>query len=159
MTRFSLALAVLLFSAHHAIAAPPAACGLMAIETASQAYGSTLKAGVEQALPMGGQQCTFYHEGQGRLEFSFIDEVQLQNTFRTNSSGFLKMMQQSVTGKNIEAIPSLGDFSSYAFNGIDTYTLTTIYHGKVIYLNSVLSKNPGLKASLVQTMRQTMQKF
>jgi len=161
MTRlalFSLALAGVLLSSHSAVAAPTKACDYMTVQTASQAFGAPLQAGREESLPMSAQQCVF-QRANASLTFGVTDVSAMAAAFQTSTAAVIKIIEQKDPAVKTETIPSLGEWNSYVFNGLTTYTLKVLYHGKVLDLDCDGSKNPDLKAALVQAMRQTMQKF
>jgi len=161
MTRLSLsslAIAGLLLCAHSAVAAPFKSCDYMTVQTASQAFGSALQAGKEQSMPMNSQQCVFERAGaQASLTFGVMDVNAVAAAMHTTPAAVLPMLQHS-EGK-AETIPSLGEWNSYVFNGLTTYTLTVLYHGKILDLDCTGSQNKNLKDALIQAMRQAMQKF
>jgi hypothetical protein len=76
-----------------------------------------------------------------------------------NSAAIIPIVKEAAAGQKSETIPALGEWNCYAWNGLTDYTLTVLYHGKVLSLLSSGSKNPSLKAALTQAMRQVMQRF
>jgi hypothetical protein len=164
MTRLSIvpaALASLLVS-HTALAAPVKACSYMTPQTASATLGSTVGAGKEQSLPMASEQCVFTHgdpAAPGDITFGVVDINAMAAAFGSTAATVLPIIKDAQHGQTNETVPSLGEWNTYAWNGLADYTLTVIYHGKVLTLVASGAKNPNLKAALVQTMRQTMQKF
>jgi hypothetical protein len=164
MTRlpiFCLALASLLVSSHLAWAAPIKACDLMTMQTAASVVGATVGAGREETLPMAAQQCIFTHDDpawQASISIGLSDVNAMAAALRSDIAGVTRFFK-SQAGKNAETIPSLGEWNSYEWNGLMDYTLTVIYHGKVLVVVASLSKNPNLKAAIVQAMRQAMQEL
>jgi hypothetical protein len=162
ITVLSIALASLLLCSHRAIAAPIKACDFMTAQTASSVFGSIVNAGREESLPMAAQQCVFDHNdpaAPGQIAFSVADAKAMADAAGTDIPGLTRFLKQSEDGQKSETIPSLGEWNSYVWNGLTDYTLTVLYHGKVLLLLSSGSKNPNLKTALVQAMRQTMQKL
>ena len=150
MTRLSIVSAVftsLLFS-HIAVAAPVKACSYMTPQTASAALGSPVGTGEEQTLTMAGE-----------ITFGVGDINAVAAGFGASAATVLPIIKDAAHGQTNETIPSLGEWNAYAWNGLTDYTLTVIYHGKVLTLGTSGAKNPNLKTALVQTMRQIMQKF
>jgi hypothetical protein len=164
MTRLSIVSAVftsLLFS-HIAVAAPVKACSYMTPQTASAALGSPVGTGEEQTLPMASEQCVFSHEDPAapcEITFGVGDINTMAAGVGASAATVLPIIKDAAHGQTNETIPSLGEWNAYAWNGLTDYTLTVIYHGKVLTLGTSGVKNPNLKAALVQTMRQIMQKF
>jgi hypothetical protein len=164
MTRLSTvsaAVASLLVS-HIAVAAPVKACSYITPQTASATLGSPVGTGTEQSLPMAGEQCVFTHEepaAPGQITFGVTDINAMATGFGASATSVLPIIKDAAHGQTTETIPSLGEWNAYAWNGLIDYTLTVIYHGKVLSLTVSGAKNANLKAAMAQTMRQIMQKF
>ena len=161
LTSLCLALAGLLLSSHRAEAAPIKACDFMTVQTAASVFGATVGAGREETLPMASQQCIFAHDNPaspGEITFGLSEVNAMAAAMGSNVASITRIVKSTVE-TNAETLPSLGEWNAYGWNGLTDYTLTVIYHGKVLTLGSSGSKNPNLKAAIVQAMRQIMQKF
>jgi hypothetical protein len=152
----------LLAASRQALAAPLKTCDLITVQTASSAFGATLRAGREESLAMGAHRCVFEQEdpaSPGTLAFTVSDANTLAAAMHSDVAGLTRLLKQREIGQTSETIPSLGEWNSYVWNGLTDYTLTVVYHGKVLFLVASGTKKANPRAVLVQTMRQTMRKL
>jgi hypothetical protein len=161
-----LALASLVLSSHRAWAAPIKACDFITVQTASSVFGATVGAGDEESALYGSQQCVFTRTdpaSAGLINLGLTDaKTMAAGLGQSDVAALIRLFQQTnpYNGKTSEAIPSLGEWNSYVWDkDLDDHTLTVLYHGKVLILLARGSKNPNLKAAIVQAMRQAMQKL
>jgi hypothetical protein len=150
------ALPFILFNASSpALAAPAKACDLMTRETAAAVLGSPVKAGREEAIAAGTAQCVFESaNGSQSVYAGWMDPKALMGV--TAAAAF--KVAQMDKSQAPESISGMGDAAIFSASATES-KVTILYHERLILVGTVSSKNPGVKAALIQTAKQIMGKM
>jgi len=143
----------MLLTAVAAVAAPSKVCDLMTQQTAATVFGAPVAPGRVEMNTPGITDCQFdVHGGEGFAEIGVMEN----NSMGVPSSAMFDVVsKQKDPGHTIEPVSGLGDAASYN-KGPDDATLSVLYHNKILIVSATHSKNPGIKAALIQAAKQAL---
>jgi hypothetical protein len=148
--------AFIVFGAAPVLAAPKT-CDLISAQTAAAIFGGPTGPGTEQVIATAGRQCVFETDGGGEVALGLMDKANMAS-LNAKPADIPRLLNEPQPGQHTETIPSLGEWNTLIASPADT-SLYVLQHGYLITLSASGSKNPALKASLVQAARQAMTKF
>ena len=146
----------ILFSASSvALAAPAKVCDLMTREAAAAILGSPVKAGREEVIGAGTAQCVFETTtGSQSVYAGWMDPKALMGV---TAAAALRVAQMDKS-QTSESISGIGEAALFSTSAMES-KVTVLYRERLILVGTVSSKNPGLKAALIQAAKQIMGKM
>lgn len=135
-----------------AFAAPATACNLLSQQAAAAIAGESVAPGIG-ADTGGGDVCEF-NSSTGQVSVGLIDT----KTYGMAPAAVFKIAVQPSPGQTSEPVAGLGETSLFFASPADS-SVSVLYHAKILVVSAQGSKNPGLKAALIQTARQILGKM
>jgi hypothetical protein len=162
LTILSLILAGSLIACHHPTAATAAAqgqpvkhCGYITQQTAEAVYGGHLNPAREM-----GMGCTYFADEDGQKGVLVTLIPPMGAAVGTTEMTFYDSMLKSDPTSTAVPVGGLGDRAHFITTKDGSMvSLQVLYHNSVAAIAASNSKNPNLKADLIQAMRQMMQKL
>jgi len=148
------AVLLMLLTAAAAVAAPAKVCDLMTQQTAAAVFGAPVAPGrVEMGTPTI-TDCRF--DANGGRDFAEIGVME-NNAMGLPASAMFKIVTTTKPdpGHTVEAVSGLGEGASFN-KGPEDGTLSVLYHDKILLVSATHSRNPGLKAALIQAAKQAL---
>ena len=138
-----------------AFAAPAKVCDLMTGETAAAVLGRPVKAGREEVIGAGTAQCVFETpNGSQSVYAGWMDPKALMGV---TAAAALKVAQMDKS-QTSESISGIGEAALFSASAMES-KVTVLYRERLILVGTVSSKNPGVKAALIQAAKQIMGKM
>jgi len=135
-----------------ALAAPATACNLLTQQAAAAISGGPVAPGIG-ADTGGGDICDF-NGSTSTVSVGLIDT----KTYGLSPAAVFKIAVQPSPGQSSESISGLGETSLFLASPTDS-SIAILYHAKILVVGATDSKNPGLKAALIQAARQILGKM
>jgi hypothetical protein len=137
--------------------AGPKTCDLISAQTAAAIFGGPTGPGTEQVIAAAGRQCVFETNGGGEVALGLMDKANMA-ALGAKPADIPRMLNEPQPGQHTETIPSLGEWNTLIASPADS-SLYVLQHGYLLTLSASGSKNPGLKAALVQAAKQAIAKL
>jgi hypothetical protein len=137
--------------------AAPKTCDLISAQTAAAVFGGPTGPGTEQVIATAGRQCVFETDGGGEVALGLMDKANMAS-LGAKPADIPRMLNEPQPGQHTETIPSLGEWNTFIASPADA-SLYVLQHGYLVTLSASGSKNPALKAALVQAARQALGKL
>jgi hypothetical protein len=149
------ALVVIFETSGVALGAPATACKLLTQQAAAAISGFAVAPGIG-ADTGGGDICEFNGlAGGGQVSVGLIDT---KSYGVATPAAVFKIAVQPSPGQTSEPVSGLGETSLYLTSPTDS-SVAVLYHAKILMVSAQGSKNPGLKAALVQAARKILGKI
>lgn len=125
----------------------------MTQQAAAAVFGGPVAPGrVEMGTP-GMTDCRF--DVNGGNDFAEIGVMDMSAEGMPGLAMFQVLTSQKEPGHTIEPVSGLGEAASFN-KGPEDGTLSVLYHNKILLVSATHSKNPGLKAALIQAAKQAL---
>ena len=148
------ALVVIFETSGVALGAPATACKLLTQQAAAAISGFVVAPGIG-ADTGGGDICEFNGlAGGGQVSVGLIDKILWGRDPRRG----LQDRSSAEPRQTSEPVSGLGETSLYLTSPTDS-SVAVLYHAKILMVSAQGSKNPGLKAALVQAARKILGKI
>jgi hypothetical protein len=138
-----------------ALAAPAKACNLMTRQAAAAIFGGPVDPGVGGDTSVG-DICEY--NGPGSHQQVSVGLIDTKTYGLSPAAVFKIATAQASTGHTSETISGLGESNLFIASPTDS-SISVLYHAKILTVGATGSKNPGLKAALVQAARQILGKM
>jgi len=135
-----------------ALAAPATACKLLTQQAAAAIAGESVAPGIG-ADTGGGDICEF-NSSSGQVSVGVIDT----KTYGMAPAAVFKISVQPSPGQTSEPVAGLGETCLFLASPADS-SVAVLYRARILLISAQGSKNPGLKAALVQAARQILGKM
>jgi hypothetical protein len=135
-----------------ALAAPTTACSLLSQQAAAAISGGPVAPGIG-ADTGGGDICDF-NGAVSKVSVGLIDT----KTYGLAPAAVFKIAVNPDPGQTSQPVPGLGETSLFLSAPADS-SVAVLYHGKILIVGATDTKNPGLKAALIQAARQILGKL
>jgi hypothetical protein len=139
------------------VLAAPKTCDLISAQTAAAVFGGPTGPGTEQIIATVGRQCLFETHSGGEVALGLMDKANMA-ALGAKPADILRVVNPPQPGQHTETISSLGEWNSFIASPTDT-SLYVLQHGYLVTLTVSGSKNPALKADLIQAAKQAIAKL
>jgi len=138
-------------------AAEPKMCDLMTRQEATAIAGGPVGAGVEQNLTAGASMCLFSASGSGGQTVS-VGVMGKDAFYGASAATIFKISTAAKQGDVAESIPGLGESAVLVTSASDR-SLSVLYHERIVNVDATGSKNPGVKAALINAAKVVLGKI
>jgi hypothetical protein len=150
---------VILAASEAATAASVKACSLITQQTASGIFGGPVQPGEEDVPGNLGTECRFNALG-GMSNSSVYAGMMSASMFGANNTAIaFRATITGDTGSKVEPVSGLGEAAYFVINVGGEQSINVLYHGQIIKIGAVNSKNPGLKSATIAVAKQFMSKI
>ena len=145
---------MLLATASSGFALPSTVCDLMTQQQAATVFGSAVAPGRVEMGTASLSGCRFDTPKGDFAEIGVMDA----KAWGMPAAALFKTLAEPSPGHTVESIAGLGE-SAILVKGPTDSTLSVLYHDKILLVSATGSKNPGLRAALIDAARQALGKI
>jgi hypothetical protein len=146
---------ILLTACSPTLAAPATPCDLITREAAAAVFGGPVAAGREEKIAAGTAQCVF--DGPGSNHSIYAGWMDPKALMGVPAAAAFKVAQMDKSQPS-ESISGIGEAALFSTSAMES-KVTILYRERLILVGTVGSKNPGVKAALIQAAKQIIGKM
>jgi len=147
-------MSMLLINASQGFAQPSKVCDLMTQKQATVVFGGAVAPGRVEIATASMSDCRFDAPGGHFAEIGVMDA----KAYGMPAAALFKAANQPSAGHTVESISGLGE-QAILVKGPEDLTLSVLYRDKILIVSTTGSKNPGLRAAMIDAARQALGKI